>query len=98
MVGVHGVLAGTAAGAGSDLGGWYVGIAIGVLVVLIVAVVALLLIQVAARIRRQAGMAVAALEDARANTQPLWDVATTNRTAKGVLEGAIRAREAVEDL
>lgn len=79
-------------------GGWYLGIAIGVVVVLIVVAVALLLIQVAARIRRQAGLVVAALEDARANTQPLWDVAETNRTAKGILEGAIRAREAVEDL
>lgn len=98
MVGVRGVLAGTAAGADSGLGGWYLGIAIGVVVVLIVAAVALLLIQVAARIRRQAGMAVAALEDVRDNTQALWDVATTNRTARSVLEGAIRAREAVEDL
>lgn len=80
------------------MGGWYLGIVIGAVVVLIVAAVALLLIQVAGRIRRQAGMAVAALEDARANTLPLWDVATTNRTAKSVLEGAIRAREAVEDL
>ncbi len=80
------------------MGGWYLGIVIGVVVVLIVAAVALLLIQVAGRIRRQAGMAVDALEDARANTQPLWDVATTNRRAKSVLEGAIRAREAVEDL
>lgn len=97
MAGAH-ALASTAADAGSGLGGWYVGIAVGVAVVLVVVAVALLLIQVAARIQRQAGMAVAALEDARANTQPLWDVAQTNRTAKSILEGAIRAREAVEDL
>lgn len=98
MVGSHGTLATTAADAGSSLGGWYLGIAIGVAVVLVVVAVALLLIQVAARIRRQAGMAVAALEDARGTTQPLWDVETTNRTAKSILEGAIRARHAVEDL
>lgn len=98
MSGAPVALASTAADAGSGLGGWYVGIAVGVAVVLVVVAVVLLLIQVAVQIRRQAGMAVAALEDARTNTQPLWDVATTNRTATAILEGAIRAREAVEDL
>ena len=43
-------------------------------------------------------MAVAALEEARSNTAPLWDVATTNHTARAILEGTVRAREAVEDL
>lgn len=80
----------------ADLTGWYIGIAIGVVVVLVVVAIAALLLRFAAQIRRQAGMATAALDAAQVNTASLWEVATTNRTAKAVLEGAIRAREAVE--
>lgn len=86
---------GVAEGGGS-LVGWYVGIAIGVVVVLVVVAVVLLIIDAASKIATQAGLAREALDGARANTQPLWDVAETNRTAMAVLEGAVRARHAVE--
>lgn len=77
--------------------GWWVGIAIGALVVVIVAAVVITLILLARRIAHQADMARAALDEAERNTRALWDVAEVNHKAMAVLEGAIRAREAVED-
>lgn len=79
------------------LGGWWLGVAIGAVVVLVVVAVAVALIALARRIAGQAGMATAALEEATRNTTPLWEVVTTNRRVYAVLEGAIRAREALED-
>jgi hypothetical protein len=79
------------------LGGWWLGIVIGVVVVLVVVAVVLTIIVLARRISRQAGMASAALEEAARNTGPLWEVEITNRRAYAVLEGTIRAREALED-
>lgn len=81
----------------SGLGGWWVGVGIGVVVVLVVAAVVVTIIALARRITRQAVMAIGALDAAEANTRALWDVGTTNGTALAVLEGAIRAREALED-
>jgi hypothetical protein len=95
-----GVLLAQGAADQPSLGGWYVGIVIGVVVVIVVVVIVGLLLHVATNIRRQAGMAAAALDQAEVTTQPLWTVATTNRTAHCILEVvvviAIRAREAVE--
>jgi hypothetical protein len=91
-----GVLLAQGAADQPSLGGWYVGIAIGVVVVIVVVVIVGLILHVATNIRRQAGMAAAALDQAQVTTQPLWDVATTNHTARCILEGAIRAREAIE--
>lgn len=91
----HAVLA---QAADSGLGGWWLGTGIGVVVVLIVAVVVITIIMLAKRIGRQAGMAIDALDAAEENTRGLWDVGTTNQHALAVLEGAIRAREAVEAL
>lgn len=79
------------------LGGWWLGIAIGVVVVLIVVAVVVTIIVLARRITRQAGQATAALEDARRNTDPLWELRTTNERARAILEGTVRAREALED-
>lgn len=81
----------------SGLGGWWLGVGIGVAVVLVVAAVAVTLILLARRIARQADMAAAALDRAAANTQPLWELESTNETAHAVLRGAVLAREALED-
>lgn len=83
---------------GAGLGGWYVGIAIGAAVVVVVVIVVGTIIFLAARIAKQAAMATEALELAEANTKPLWQVNVTNRTGLAILEGAKRAREAVERL
>jgi uncharacterized membrane protein len=80
-----------------DLRGWWIGATIGGVVVLVVAVVAITLIVLARRIARQTQSAIAALEHAEANTRALWDVGKVNTQALAVLEGAVRAREALED-
>jgi flagellar biosynthesis/type III secretory pathway M-ring protein FliF/YscJ len=79
------------------LGGWWVGIVIGLVVVLVVVAVVITLIVLARRITRQAGQASAALEEARRNTDPLWELRTTNERSRAILEGTVRAREALED-
>jgi hypothetical protein len=83
---------------GAGLGGWYVGIAIGVAVVIVVVIVVGTIIFLAARIAKQAQMATEALNAAEANTNALWQVNVTNRTALAILDGAQRAREAVKGL
>lgn len=98
MVGAATILAQAAEEGGNGLGGWYVGVAIGFVVVVVVVVIVSLILDIASKISRQARMAQAALDDAQVTTLPLWDVAVTNLTALAVLEGAQRARKAVEAL
>lgn len=81
----------------ADLTGWWIGIAIGALIVVVVALIVIALIVLAERIARQARMAAAALDAAERNTQGLWDVGGVNREALAVLEGTVRARHALED-
>lgn len=81
-----------------SLGGWYVGVAIGFVVIVVVVVIVALILDIASKINRQAKLATEALDDAQVNTLALWDVGTTNRTARAVLEGAAKARKAVESL
>ena len=57
---------------------WYVGWGIGLAVVLVAAVLLLAIIGVGRRIARQAGEITAALDGARENTAPLFDVTRTN--------------------
>lgn len=79
------------------LAGWWLGVAIGVVVVLIVVAVVVTIIVLARRITRQAGQASAALDEACRHTDPLWELRTTNDRSRAILEGAVRAREALED-
>lgn len=80
----------------TSLFGWYVGYAIGALVVVIVVAVVSWLIYLASTIGRQAGEATRAIESATANTLPLWRLADTNR-ALGRLHGKLRhARTSLE--
>lgn len=76
---------------------WWVGSIIGGVVVLVVAAVVVTLIVLAERIARQARMATAALDQAELNTRGLWQVGGVNDQALAVLEGAVRARHALED-
>lgn len=76
--------------------GWYLGFAIGGAVVLVVVLVVGTIIFYAQRIGRQAETATAAISDAYRNTLPLWEVADTNRSARGILEDARTARNVLE--
>lgn len=73
--------------------GWYVGWAIGLLVVLIAAGLLLAIIALGQRITRQAVEITHALDGARANTDALWDVRATNHTVDRITRGLASARE-----
>ena len=72
--------------------GWYVGWAIGLLVVVIAAALLITLIAIGGRIARQAGDIDRALAGARANTDALWDVRQTNHAIDRVTRGLAAAR------
>ena len=58
--------------------GWIVGWAVGALVVVVAAALLLALVALGRRIARQAGEITAAIDGARANTEPLFEVKRTN--------------------
>lgn len=72
--------------------GWYVGWSVGAVVVLLAAVLLLTIIVTARRISRQARDITAALDGAQANTDPLWDVRTTNHEIDRITRGLAKAR------
>lgn len=73
--------------------GWYVGWAVGLVVVLIAASLLLIIIAVGRRISRQAVDITRALDGARANTDALWDVRATNHTADRITRQLAAARK-----
>lgn len=73
--------------------GWYVGWAVGALVVLVAAVLLLVIVGLARRIAAQATAITEALDGARENTLPLWDVRETNRTVHNITRRLGAARE-----
>jgi hypothetical protein len=72
---------------------WIVGWAIGAAVVLVAAVLLLTIIGLARRIIRQAGEITAALEGARDNTAPLFDLTRTNLALDRIHRGLAQTRE-----
>ena len=78
----------------STTGWWAIGLALGGAVVLVAAALLLTIIALARRIVRQANEIVAALEGARENTNPLFDVARTNLALDRVTRGLQAARGA----
>ena len=77
-------------------GWWIVGYVIAGAIVLVAAALLLTIIALGRRIVRQAGDIVAALDGARANTTPLFDVTKTN-LALDRITGDLRAvREGLE--
>ena len=73
--------------------GWYVGWAIGLVVVLIGAVLLLTIIALGRRIVRQAEDITEALDGTRNNTLPLWEVRGTNHAVDRITRGLAAARE-----
>jgi hypothetical protein len=71
---------------------WIVGWALGAVVVLIAALLLLAIIALGRRIVRQADEITVALDGARENTTPLFDVRRTNLAVDRVTRGLARAR------
>lgn len=69
--------------------GWIVG----AVVVVVVVVLLLLLIRGAARVAATAEAVLGALDEAKVNTLPLWELDTTNQVADRIVGAATSARE-----
>jgi hypothetical protein len=72
---------------------WYVGWGVGVVVVLIAALLLITIILLGRRIVRQADEITAALDGARENTAPLFELTRTNLAIDQITERLRRARE-----
>ena len=75
------------------MSGWVVGWIIGGVVVVVVVTLLLLMIQGASRAAQKAEAVLAALDEAKVNTLPLWEVDTTNQVAGRIVAAATDARE-----
>jgi hypothetical protein len=74
---------------------WYVGWATAAAVVVIAATLLLVIIFIGRRVARQADEITAALDGARANTDPLWDVKRINLNIDRINRGLAAARRAL---
>jgi hypothetical protein len=74
---------------------WYVGSVIAAVVVLTAASLLLTIIFLGRRVARQANDITAALDGARANTDPLWDVKQININLDRINRGLAAARRAL---
>jgi hypothetical protein len=72
---------------------WIVGWAVGVVVILIAATLLLIIVGLGRRIVRQADDITAALDGARENTTPLFDVTRTNLAVDQITRGLRTVRE-----
>ena len=72
---------------------WYVGWVLGVVVILIAALLLITIILLGRRIVRQADEITAALDGARENTTPLFDLTRTNLAIDQITRGLRRLRE-----
>jgi hypothetical protein len=78
-----------------DLTGWWIGYSLGAVVVGVVAALLVAIILIAKRIANVAEDATRSLALARARTEVLWELATTNRIGGEILAGAVKARSAL---
>jgi Na+-transporting NADH:ubiquinone oxidoreductase subunit NqrF len=81
--------------AGAVLTGWYVGLALGAIIIAVVVVLVAIILGLARRIAVQAKQITAAIDDARVNTLPLWDVDKVNESLRLTAKHAQEARRAL---
>ena len=74
------------------LTGWYVGYVIAAIVISIVVVLVAIILSLARRIAIQADQITSALDEARINTLPLWDVDKVNGSVRSITRSAQEAR------
>ena len=78
------------------LSGWWIfGWIVALVVVALAAVLLLAIIAIGRRIVRQADQITEALDGARGNTDPLWEVKAMNSAIDRITRGLAAAREAV---
>lgn len=81
--------------AATVLTGWYVGYVIAAVVITIVVVLVSIILALARRIGVQADVITGALDQARINTLPLWDVDKVNGGVRSIMKSAQEARAAL---
>jgi hypothetical protein len=74
------------------LTGWYVGYVIASVVIAIVVILVAIILALARRIGVQADQITTALDEARVNTLPLWDVDKINGSVRSITRSAQEAR------
>lgn len=74
------------------LTGWYVGYVIASVVIALVVILVALILALARRIAVQADQITSALDEARINTLPLWDVDKINGGVRSITQSAREAR------
>jgi hypothetical protein len=74
------------------LTGWYVGYVIASVVIAIVVILVAIILALARRIGVQADQITTALDEARINTLPLWDVDKINGSVRSITRSAREAR------
>ncbi len=82
--------------AGSPHMGWYLGLAIGFVIVVVVVIVVAVILTYASRIADQAQEAIEAADAAHESTLGLWDMQRTTRSLTVVLESARAAGRELE--
>jgi len=75
------------------LNGWVLGWTIGLVVVAVVVTLLVLMIVLASRAAAKAEAILAALHDARDNTEGMWQLDATNQVADRIIASATAARE-----
>ncbi len=76
-----------------SLSGWYVGYIIAGVIITVVVVLVGIILALARRIGEQAAQITAALDEARINTLPLWDVDKINSGVRSITRSAQTARQ-----
>ncbi|MGH9279083.1 MAG: hypothetical protein ACRD12_13385 [Acidimicrobiales bacterium] len=75
-----------------SLAGWFVGYVIAAVVIAIVVINVAIILSLARRIGVQADQITTALDEARINTLPLWDVDKINGGVRSITQSAQEAR------
>lgn len=82
--------------AAAVLTGWWVGYAIGVVVITLVVAEVAAILTLAGRIGKQAAAITEALDDSRVHTLGLWDVEKANKSVRSIIFSAQQARSVLE--
>ncbi len=77
----------------ADLAGWKIGIALGVVVILVAAVIVVAVVALAVKIARQARTAVIGVEQVRVQTDSLAGIARINDSGVRILHSARALRK-----
>jgi hypothetical protein len=75
------------------LTGWYVGYVIAAVIITVVVILVGIILALARRIGVQAQEVTAALDEARINTLPLWEVDKINTGVRSIIRSAEQARQ-----